>query len=144
MADNQINKIQKRYDALEIIEAVIRFSGLNAAQFLKKIGANQTLVQDIRNGKTKTVSRKLAEKITGAYPEISERYLILGEGPMLTGDIVTGDRSQTVIGTNNHHNTNNSVDERLLKMLEENQQIIRDNQQERLKLLTIIENLTSK
>ena len=139
MSDNELNKIKKNYKTIEIIEAVIRFSGLNTAQFLKKIGVGQTFVQDIKNGKTKSISRNVAEKITSQWPEISENFLLMGCGPMLKN----GDGSTQINGNNNLNSGSitNTLDERLLKMLEDSHKMMTENQKERLRLLTIIENL---
>ena len=78
-------------------------------------------------------------KILTSYPEIDVNWLLLGsdDNPILSADgnsII----QQSNVGDNNNNSGNiTNIDKRLIKMLE-------DSQKERLKLLTIIENLTSK
>ncbi len=78
----------------------------------------------------KSVGKKTIEKILQAFPQVSRTWLVLGEGPMLLAD----SGSQVINGDGNHHNTNNSVSDRLLAVIEQ-------DQIERLRLMAIIENL---
>ena len=74
----------------------------------------------------------LYSKCKGINPD----YLITGEGPVMRDSGNVGENNTGNVATTGGVVTTN-VDDRLLKMLE-------DSQQERLKLLAIIENLTSK
>ena len=82
-------------------------------------------------------------KILIAFPDIDITWLLVGEElvqPFVInpGDYVNNRVVGDLLGNGaTKTTTNTGVDERLLKMLE-------DSQAERLKLLAIIENLTSK
>ncbi len=81
-------------------------------------------------------------KILKAFPDIDVTWLLIGEELVQPcavnhGDYVNNSVVGDLLGNGAVKNTNSgSVDERLIKMLE-------DSQTERLKLLSIIENLTS-
>jgi len=81
-------------------------------------------------------------KILKAFPDIDVTWLLIGEElvqpcAVNRGDYVNNSVVGDLLGNGAVKNTNSgSVDERLIKMLE-------DSQTERLKLLSIIENLTS-
>lgn len=125
---------EKKLSAFEVMNELLAYSGLNAAQFLVKIGEHPTTVQDIKNGKTKRITERLADKIISKYPEISRQWLMLGTGDM----IVSSDGGNVAkVGDNNNNSGNiTTVDNRLLGLLEEAARDRRD-------LLEIIKNLTS-
>lgn len=103
----------------------------NNTLFAEKLGIAKQTASNLCGGK-KSVGKKTIEKILDAFPNISRKWLLLGDGDMYNNGNVTN------IGDHNNNSGNiTNIDDRLLKMLE-------DSQQERLKLLTIIENLTSK
>ena len=104
----------------------------NNTLFAEKLNIAKQTASNICNGE-RSIGKKTIEKILDVFPQVNRAWLILGEGDMLKSD----GNSQTITGNNNHHNSNSNIDSRLLKMLE-------DSQQERLKLLTIIENLTNR
>ena len=115
------------------IKDIKKFLKINTNTELSQILGlkSSQIFTDIKNGRC-GISPSLAKKICDLYPNISYEWIMTGNGT-----ITSGDNSQTITGNNNHHNSNSNIDSRLLKMLE-------DSQQERLKLLTIIENLTNK
>lgn len=101
--------------------------------FAEKLGIAKQTASNLCGG-SKGAGKRTIDKILDAFPEVNRKWLVLGEGPMLVGD----HSAQTNVGNHSNNSGNiNTVDSRLLKMLE-------DSQQERLKLLTIIENLTKK
>lgn len=103
--------------------------------FAEKLGIAKQTASNLIGGQ-KSIGKKTIEKVLEAFPNISKKWLILGEGDMYTNN--NSFVQQSNVGDHNSNSGNiTNVDERLLKMLE-------DSQKERLKLLTIIENLTSK
>lgn len=70
--------------ASEIIEKAIEYSGLNPAEFAKRVGLNPQNIYDIQKGKTKKLSGNIRTKIKLSYPEFSDMWLIDGRGAMLT------------------------------------------------------------
>lgn len=90
--------------ASEIIEKVIEYSGLNPAEFAKKVGLNPQNIYDIQKGKTKKLSENIRTKIKLSYPEFNEMWLIDGRDQMLlrsTSTIING--VNVVNGNNSGH-----------------------------------------
>lgn len=80
-------------------------------------------------------------KILRAFPDIDVRWLLVGDElvqpcAVTKGDYINNKVVGDLLGNGATKTTNATIDERLLKMLE-------DSQTERLKLLSIIENLTA-
>lgn len=99
----------------------------------EKLGLSPQTVSNLTAG-LRGIGRGTAEKILAAFPEISRVWLLAGEGPML---VSADNGSQVINGDGNHHNAVNSVDDRLLAIIE-------TDQRERMELLAIIRNLTEK
>lgn len=90
--------------ASEIIEKVIEYSGLNPAEFAKRVGLNPQNIYDIQKGKTKKLSGNIRTKIKLSYPEFNEMWLIDGRDQMLlrsTSTIING--VNVVNGNNSGH-----------------------------------------
>lgn len=77
--------------------------------FIKEKGLSQKRFEEaahISNGYVNNLkaspSSKVLQKIFGAYPELSQSWLLTGEGPMLTSSsdmsIVNGDHSSQAVG----------------------------------------------
>lgn len=133
---------EKKLSTFEIMNELLAYSGLNAAQFLTKIGEHLTTIQDIKSGKTKRITERLADKITSQYPEISRQWLMLG-----TGDMIASEDGINIskVGDHNSNSGNiTTVDDRLVHLLEEATQERMKLHAERDRLLNIIENLTSQ
>ena len=68
----------------EIIKKLLDYSGLTYPKFASKLGKDSPqFLRDIVKGKTKTISEKIIELITKAFPEINENWLKTGHGFML-------------------------------------------------------------
>lgn len=68
----------------EIINKLLEHTGLTPSTFAKKLGEKRPQrIYDIQNGKTKKLSREIADKISSAFPEINRTWLLTGEGDML-------------------------------------------------------------
>lgn len=96
-----------------------------------KLGTTPQIVSNLVSGR-RNLGMRTAEKILVAFPQLSREWLYTGDGPML---VSADNGSQAINGDGNHHNTVNTVDERLLTIIE-------TDQKERLELLAIIRNLT--
>lgn len=106
--------------------------GENNNLFAEKLKVAKQTASGLCSGE-KSVGKKTIDKILAAFPEVSRAWLVLGEGPMLVAD----NGAQVIRGDNNHHNTTNSVNDRLLSIIEQ-------DQRERLELLAIISKLAGK
>ena len=86
------------------IEAILRYTGLNKAQFAKAIGVNTAqAVYDLAAGRTKTISPTIENKILSYCPKISRSWLLTGEGEMLTSPTtqINQNGNGVAVGINN-------------------------------------------
>ncbi len=93
------------------ISDLLYYSGLNAQRFAATIGCKtKQSIYDLLNGKTKTLTSGMQAKISTAFPEVNEYWLLTGEGPMLKQatqtQVVHGENNSAVQmgGTNNTYN----------------------------------------
>lgn len=106
---------------------------------------NPTYVNDVKKGKTRRISDKIADKIIEQWPELSKIWILTGEGEMLTSSNTNEQQNVRVGGDNivngSIKNTSSPEDaaryDRLISLLEK-------EHEERSRLLAIIENLTNK
>lgn len=83
----------------------------------EKLGLSPQTVSNLTAG-LRGIGRGTAYKILAAFPEISRSWLLADEGPML---VSADNGSQVINGDGNHHNAVNTVDERLLTIIETDQ-----------------------
>lgn len=68
----------------ERIDAVLKHTRMNVKSLSERLGyARPQGLYDVASGRTKTISQDLARKISTAFPEISQAWLLSGEGEML-------------------------------------------------------------
>ena len=72
-----MNSITKR------VKDVVDYSGLTIRDFAKKIAIPQTTLYSQLSGH-RSISIITIQKIVKAYPEIEERWLLIGDGQMLS------------------------------------------------------------
>lgn len=73
----------------ERMAKLLEYSGLSASAFGKEIGVKtKQAIYELLKGNTKSVSPSMASKIVGRYPEISQAWLLTGEGEMLNHSVV--------------------------------------------------------
>ena len=144
MVDNQHEKISNRLNTREIIEAIIKHSGLNTAQFLKKIGLNQTFVQDVRNGKISNITRRTAVKVLQQYPEISESFLMTGIPPMLTSEQAGDIRDNSVGGDLLGHGATKNDSIEIQKLVDTIAILTETNRQQSEQISKLIDIIASK
>ena len=122
-----------------VISKILDYTGLNAANFCAKIGANPNLVYDMKNGKTKRISDEIADKILKVFPEISRIYLVTGEGEMLDADT---DRTHKETENTEVPKDDSTVVQMLRDMLREKEskieELIADNAQLRQQLRNLL------
>lgn len=94
----------------ERIDAIIKHSGLSIPKFAKNVGfTTPQTIRELINGRTKSLSYAVTNKILAAYPEINETWLKTGEGEMLTSPSKvslidhSSDRSGDNIGQIDNH-----------------------------------------
>ena len=131
---NSMKKIENNPTIKRKLLKFIELKNLTKNEFYLRCGLSNGFLDKDRGFTTDNLV-----KILTSYPEIDVNWLLLGsdDNPILSADgnsII----QQSNVGDNNNNSGNiTNIDKRLIKMLE-------DSQKERLKLLTIIENLTSK
>ncbi len=68
----------------ERINEVLRYAKTNVKALSERLGyARPQGLYDVAAGRTKNISQDLARKIVTAFPEISQAWLLSGEGEML-------------------------------------------------------------
>lgn len=83
--------------AAEIIQAILENEGIGPTQLAKDIGIGRPqAIYDIINGKVKTVTPKMADKIKAAKPIYSRSWLVSGVGQMLDVDGVDEVRTPAI------------------------------------------------
>jgi len=76
-----MNTAQERLSLL-----TIHAKSKNLKALAQVLGVNPQVLYDIRNGKTKEFSGRLASKIFLTFPEIDEVWLTTGEGDMIASN----------------------------------------------------------
>lgn len=75
-------------EAQEQINAILGYLGMNATEFSKKLGMSRSQgIFDMQSGKTRRVTRNMAQRIKKAFPAFSEKWLLGGEGEMLVEEM---------------------------------------------------------
>jgi len=67
------------------IKEIIKYTGLNSASFADELGIQKSSISHIVNGRNNP-SVDFIMKLTNRYPEINSRWLISGEGEMISGE----------------------------------------------------------
>lgn len=70
-----------------VINVILEREGLKAGTFAKSIGVTPTQVYDLRDGRTKNITPKIAEKIKKVYPHYAYSWLLSGEGDITNDEI---------------------------------------------------------
>lgn len=66
----------------QILEELLKYSGLSQKEFAERIGGYQPVLSKVKSGE-RDFSKEILRGIAKCYPEISLRWLLLGEGEML-------------------------------------------------------------
>jgi len=122
---------------IEILDALLSETGTNQKDFLDRIGANVNTFSDLRLGKVKNISRRLADKIRAVYPDFSLVWLLTGEG-----DMYNKENSAPVFQNSGDNVTNNQtqagdINSELIGLLKK-----KDEQMDRL--ISVIERFSAK
>ena len=67
----------------ERVEELMQYHNLNSNTLGRKLNVTGSSVLYILNGKTKTITDVMIRQIMQQFPDISIRWLVLGEGEML-------------------------------------------------------------
>lgn len=119
----------------EKIDKILNYCGLTAAEFSRCIRLDRPQsIYDIKNGKTRDISSKMASRINSVFPEINIAWLRDGEGEMLK-------RSEGDCMAETNPKTDDMEKQSLLKMLadaiDQNKLLIENN----TRLVRIIEQI---
>ena len=71
-------------DAKDRIGAILKIHALSAKALSERLGMDRPqAIYDILNGKTKSITEKMANKIISVFSDVSKSWLMSGEGEML-------------------------------------------------------------
>ena len=104
---------------------------ISKAEFGRQIGVSNAFVTSIKN----SISPEKLQKIKDSYPELNVEWLLTGEGAMLIGDVNGGNNA---IGKESKVIVNES--ETISNLIS----VIKKEQEQKDRMLSIIEDLTSK
>lgn len=130
------------YTTPEILEEILRQTGLNAVNFCKQIDANRSFVRDIRIGNVQRFSEKMADKIKKQFPDFSKTWILTGVPPIYDDSTqngtFNGNNTGIIVqhGDNSTYNNQSNIEE-LIKLIISQQQSI-NNLTEQNNLLTKI------
>lgn len=137
--------------AKDQMKAILSYVGMDAKPFAESLGYDRAQrIYDVLNGKTKSLSLSLRTDIRAKYPVFNETWLVSGEGDMVTGDDEYLKRlaSNTVKGNGNNVNYGKdnviSFDQRLLEIIEKQQETIAKQTFQIGKFLDVIDKLSTR
>jgi len=129
------------------IEIIAENERLDLKELALKVGCNPQNMYDIKSGKAKSVSKRIAEKIIVVFPQYSKSWVLTGEGEMYKDPSVTGAIFNNQVGNGNQFTSTATV-ERFLNELAAQRELTKEAQQQLTKsqeqmdrLITIIEKL---
>lgn len=135
----------KNLTSIEIIEEILHYTRLNKAQFLKKIGVNQSAINDLKKSKSGKLSASFIRNIRKVYPEISESFLLYGTPPMLLtdnhGDINNNHAGGDIIGNGSVKSTETAELDKLINAVA---LLTETNKQQTEQIGELIKYITSK
>ena len=145
MAEKQSDKIQKNNNLIRIIDEILYYTGLNAAQFLKKTGINSNAISGIKKGLSKSLTDSTIRKIRKVYPEISPEFLRNGTPPMLlteySGNIHHNQAGGDIIGNGSVKSTETAELDKLISAVAT---LTETNKQQTEQIGELIRFITSK
>lgn len=129
------------------IEIIAENERLDLKELALRVGCNPQNMYDIKSGKAKSVSKRVAEKILVVFPQYSKQWIMDGEGEMYKEPPGGAAIVNNQVGNGNRFNMNGTV-ERFLDELAAQRELTREAQQQLTKsqeqmdrLITIIEKL---
>ena len=127
------------------IEIIAENERLDLKELALKVGCNPQNMYDIKSGKAKSVSKRIAEKIIIVFPQYSKSWVMTGEGEMYKDPSGTASIFNNQVGNGNQFTSTATV-ERFLDELSAQRELTKEAQQQLTKsqeqmdrLITIIE-----
>lgn len=125
----------------EIFEEIMQRENINYVEFGKRIGikGKPTTLYDIRDGKIKSITPKMADKILAAFPHYNRAWLLSGEGNILADSV----RQTNQSGDNIHgrHVTVNKTEKDYIDIIKKQAEQLSKSQSHIDHLLSIIDRL---
>lgn len=127
----------------------INHLNIGQGKFEKSCGISNGYINNLRSSPTV----KIVQKIIGTYPELSQSWLVTGEGSMLKSSIsqtANGDHNTQVAGNDNHVNNSSTLDKALdeisqqRQLVEKSHELTANAQRQIDRLLAIIEKMQDK
>jgi hypothetical protein len=80
-------------NATDVLNKILEINDINAKSLSEKMKLDRPQsLYDIRNGKTKSISRSIANKISSVFPDLNKSWILTGEGEMYSkADIQNSD-----------------------------------------------------
>ena len=121
-------------EKMQRFDLYMKIKGLNDNQVTLECGLSQGLLGQARTGKS-DLGQKTLEKILNTYQDLNKVWLLTGEGAMLIGDV---NGNNNAVGKDATVNINES--ETISNLIS----VIKKEQEQKDRMLSIIEDLTSK
>lgn len=122
------------------IEIIAENERLDLKELALKVGCNPQNMYDIKSGKAKSVSKRIAEKIINIFPQYSKSWVLTGEGEMYKDPPGMAAIFNNQIGNGNHFNSDMTVNQFMVELAA--QRKLTEKAQEQMdRLITIIEKL---
>jgi hypothetical protein len=133
----------------EKIEKLLIHLNISAKVFSERLGYDRPqIVYDIQKGKTKNISKELANKIISVFPEVNKTWLLADEGEMLRDSYTqTASESKNFTQTGDVNINNNdtalvkAIDEisAQRRLVEKSQQLVEKAQEQIDRLIGLLE-----
>ena len=122
------------------IEIIAENERLDLKELALKVECNPQNMYDIKSGKAKSVSKRIAEKIIIVFPQYSKSWVMTGEGEMYKDPSGTASIFNNQVGNGNHFNSDMTLNQFMVELAA--QRKLTEKAQEQMdRLITIIEKL---
>lgn len=130
-------------DAKEIIERILDDVNLNQSSFLEKIGVSTSTFSEIKSGKTKNISRRVATKIVDIYPQFSIKWIMTGEGNMYAEGNSAPVFHNSGDNVTNQQTAANDISAKLIDIIQRKDEQIQKKDEQIDRLIGVIERFSS-
>ncbi len=122
------------------IEIIAENERLDLKELALRVGCNPQNMYDIKSGKAKSVSKRIADKIIVVFPKYSKPWILTGDGEIYNEAPDPGVAAivNNQVGNGNHFNSDMTVNQFMVELAA--QRKLTEKAQEQMdRLITIIE-----
>lgn len=133
----------------DILETILRNEGISYNALAKSIHVKTQVLYDIKNGKVKTITNKMAEKILSVYPHYNRIWLLTGKGDIISTptneQTINGNGNAAIVGGNKNSLSmaeNSDINKALNKAINEiteQRKLVMKSQEQIDRLLSLLE-----